>query len=64
MTAVAISLIFGAVIVVLWSGAHDVIGDRAYAKTPEGVALLGRAAQRQMDMDCLGPEGYAEMETP
>lgn len=25
-------------------GAHDVIGDRAYAKTPEGVALLGRAA--------------------
>lgn len=26
------------------AGAHDVIGDRAYAKTPEGVALLGRAA--------------------
>lgn len=25
-------------------GAHDVIGDRAYARTPEGVALLGRAA--------------------
>ena len=25
-------------------GAHDVIGDRAYAKSPEGVALLGRAA--------------------
>lgn len=25
-------------------GAHDVIGDRAYAKTPDGVALLGRAA--------------------
>lgn len=25
-------------------GAHDVIGDRAYAKTPAGVALLGRAA--------------------
>ncbi|WP_374577275.1 beta-N-acetylhexosaminidase [Phenylobacterium sp.] len=25
-------------------GAHDVIGDRAYAKTPEGVARLGRAA--------------------
>ncbi len=26
------------------AGAHDVIGDRAYAKTPDGVALLGRAA--------------------
>ena len=26
------------------AGAHDVIGDRAYAKTPEGVARLGRAA--------------------
>jgi beta-N-acetylhexosaminidase len=26
------------------AGAHDVIGDRAYAKTPEGVAVLGRAA--------------------
>ncbi len=25
-------------------GAHDIIGDRAYAKTPEGVATLGRAA--------------------
>ena len=25
-------------------GAHDVIGDRAYARTPEGVARLGRAA--------------------
>lgn len=25
-------------------GAHDVIGDRAYGKTPEKVALLGRAA--------------------
>ncbi|WP_310540135.1 beta-N-acetylhexosaminidase [Phenylobacterium sp.] len=25
-------------------GAHDIIGDRAYAKTPEGVAQLGRAA--------------------
>lgn len=25
-------------------GAHDVIGDRAYAKTPDGVALMGRAA--------------------
>ncbi|OXE36215.1 MAG: beta-N-acetylhexosaminidase [Phenylobacterium zucineum] len=25
------------------SGAHDVIGDRAYAATPEGVAALGRA---------------------
>jgi len=25
-------------------GAHDVIGDRAYARSPEGVALLGRAA--------------------
>lgn len=25
-------------------GAHDVIGDRAYAKTPKGVALMGRAA--------------------
>jgi beta-N-acetylhexosaminidase len=25
-------------------GAHDVIGDRAYAATPEGVASLGRAA--------------------
>ena len=25
-------------------GAHDVIGDRAYAKTPAGVALMGRAA--------------------
>jgi beta-N-acetylhexosaminidase len=25
-------------------GAHDVIGDRAYADTPEGVASLGRAA--------------------
>jgi beta-N-acetylhexosaminidase len=26
------------------AGAHDVIGDRAYAATPEGVASLGRAA--------------------
>ncbi|WP_312163378.1 beta-N-acetylhexosaminidase [Phenylobacterium sp.] len=26
------------------AGAHDVIGDRAYANTPDGVALLGRAA--------------------
>ena len=25
-------------------GAHDVIGDRAYAETPEDVAVLGRAA--------------------
>ena len=25
-------------------GAHDIIGDRAYARTPDGVALLGRAA--------------------
>ena len=25
-------------------GAHDIIGDRAYAKTPKGVAQLGRAA--------------------
>ena len=25
-------------------GAHDIIGDRAYAKTPDGVASLGRAA--------------------
>ena len=25
-------------------GAHDVIGDRAYAKSPDGVATLGRAA--------------------
>ncbi len=25
-------------------GAHEIIGDRAYARTPEGVALLGRAA--------------------
>ncbi|MBP8247684.1 MAG: beta-N-acetylhexosaminidase [Phenylobacterium sp.] len=25
-------------------GAHDIIGDRAYARTPEGVAQLGRAA--------------------
>ena len=31
VTAVAISLIFGAVIVVLWSGAHDVIGGRLSA---------------------------------
>ena len=31
VTAVAISLIFGAVIVVLWSGAHDVIGGRMTA---------------------------------
>ena len=31
VTAVAISLIFGAVIVVLWSGAHDVIGGRLTA---------------------------------
>ncbi|WP_374247929.1 ABC transporter transmembrane domain-containing protein [Thermomonas sp.] len=31
VTAVAISLIFGAVIVVLWSGAHDVIGGKLSA---------------------------------
>ena len=31
VTAVAITLIFGAVIVVLWSGAHDVIGGRMTA---------------------------------
>ena len=31
VTAVAITLIFGAVIVVLWSGAHDVIGGRLSA---------------------------------
>ncbi len=31
VTAVAISLVFGAVIVVLWSGAHDVIGGRLSA---------------------------------
>lgn len=31
VTAVAISLIFGAVILVLWSGAHDVIGGRLSA---------------------------------
>ena len=33
VTAVAISLIFGAVIVVLWSGAHDVIAGRMSAGT-------------------------------
>ena len=27
-------------------GAHDVIGDRAYGRTPDQVAILGRAARR------------------
>lgn len=50
VTAVAISLIFGAVIVVLWSGAHDVIAGRLSAGALDQFvmyALIGGGSVRR-----------------
>jgi beta-N-acetylhexosaminidase len=44
LTALGINVDCVPVLDVPQAGAHEVIGDRAYAQTPEGVALLGRAA--------------------
>ncbi len=44
LTALGINVDCVPVLDVPFAGAHDVIGDRAYSDTPEGVAVLGRAA--------------------
>ncbi|HEX5377618.1 MAG TPA: beta-N-acetylhexosaminidase [Phenylobacterium sp.] len=44
LAALGINVDCAPVLDVPYPGAHDVIGDRAYADNPEGVASLGRAA--------------------
>jgi beta-N-acetylhexosaminidase len=36
-------------------GSHDIIGDRAYGRTPESVAVLGRAAAEGLMAGCVLP---------
>ena len=45
-------------------GAHDVIGDRAYADTPEGVASLGRASVQCLCQRFLRSWSWTESLSP